>query len=39
MLARTIVSIAGILLILGVNWYFLEDLFRRPPERFDRPKF
>jgi hypothetical protein len=30
MLAKVIVSLAGVLLIAAVNWYFLGDLLRRP---------
>lgn len=29
MLAKVIVTLAGVALIAGVNWYFLGDLLRR----------
>lgn len=29
MLARVIITLAGVALIAGVNWYFLGDLLRR----------
>lgn len=29
MLAKVIVSIIGVVLIAGVNWYFLGELLRR----------
>lgn len=33
MLAKVIVTLAGMGLIVGVNWYFLGDLLRRSGKR------